>query len=958
MALFIMILRKMAQNRWLVASLFLGLLMTVALVSSMPIYSEAILSRMLVKDLEKMQTEQNVYPGSYSARISFADQTPEERRQILSDLDRYMKNGAAPQFGLPVKELVARRETRLVTATPETGTKADLERNTSARFASYSGMTDHIKLTDGRMPADHAVDGVYEVLLTDGALREFRAVLGQTFTLKSNGKPLPIRVKPVGVFDKKTDSDPYFEDAALSGFDHVFIIDENLFTRDMVDKSVVPVVSAGWYFVLDYSKMELRNVNDFLQTDKAIRKAVQSKIRGVLPEYKVPALETIESYFDRAKQLKTFMWALNVPVLIMLGFYTFMVANLIADRQKNEIAVLRSRGAARWQIAASFAAEGVLLGAAALAVGPLLGLLLTEVLGASNGFLSFVQRARLPVHLNAQAYQFGAAAAAASFVMLMIPVLLATRVTIVGHKQQLARLARTPLWHKLFLDVVALAVSIYGLYTFRQRMKDVRSLGLNADDLNLDPLQFIVPAVFIVGGGLLLLRLYPYALRLVYALGRKWWSPPLYATLIQVGRSASQYQFLMIFLVLTIATGVFSASAARTINGNTADRIRYAGGADIVMTATWPNDKPPPPPPGAPQASAAPEPKVVHYLEPAFEPFETLPGVASAAKVFVKNGASFSVGEANGTATLMGIDTDAFGRTAWFRDGLLPHPLYEYLNLIATDSKAVLVSRTLADAKKVKPGDTIWIGWDNVQAQPFVVYGIVNYFPTFNPNPPTGSVDVSDEDAKANAPMLIVGHLSRIQLQLALEPYQVWLRMKPGFSAAELYDAIRERKLPVESLRNTPAELTKAKNDPFLMALNGILTLGFIISILVSFAGFLLYWVLSLRGRTLQNGVFRAIGLSVRHLVGMLAAEQLLTSGAAVLIGVAVGNLASRLFVPNFQIAFNPSSLVPPFRVQFDAADFVRLYALVAAMLLVGLGILGFMLSRLRIHQALKLGED
>jgi putative ABC transport system permease protein len=77
-----------------------------------------------------------------------------------------------------------------------------------------------------------------------------------------------------------------------------------------------------------------------------------------------------------------------------------------------------------------------------------------------------------------------------------------------------------------------------------------------------------------------------------------------------------------------------------------------------------------------------------------------------------------------------------------------------------------------------------------------------------------------------------------------------------------------------------------------------------------------------------------------------------------VLIGVAVGNLASRLFVPNFQIAFNPSSLVPPFRVQFDAADFVRLYALVAAMLLVGLGILGFMLSRLRIHQALKLGED
>lgn len=62
-ALFIMIIRKMVQNKWLVGSLFIGLVMSVALVSSMPIYSEAILSRMLVKDLETMQSERGYIPA-------------------------------------------------------------------------------------------------------------------------------------------------------------------------------------------------------------------------------------------------------------------------------------------------------------------------------------------------------------------------------------------------------------------------------------------------------------------------------------------------------------------------------------------------------------------------------------------------------------------------------------------------------------------------------------------------------------------------------------------------------------------------------------------------------------------------------------------------------------------------------------------------------------------------------
>lgn len=955
-----MIIRKMMQNKWLVASLFIGLSISVALVSSMPIYSEAVLSRMLVKDLEKMQENSNVYPGSHYSKLFFTKETPERMSQIYSKLEGYMNGTASDNFQIPVQELVTDFQSKTMKIRPVNDPDPTSTRSVkTVSLRSFSGLEDHIRLTDGRMPAEtQPVDGVYEVLVTERALIQYKTVIDSEFVVSDDKIAGEIKLKPVGVFEKKEDDDSYFRDADLSELSSSFVISDQTAKQRLLQEGQIPLASIGWFFVLDYSKLELRFVDDFVMTTSKIHNALLNYVTIYQSVSETPALDTIAAYLERADQLRTLMWSLNVPVLIMLGFYMFMVSNLIADRQKNEIAVLRSRGASRWQIVTSYAVEGLILCGLAFGIGPLLGALLTEVLGASSGFLEFVQRVQLPVRVTAVAYRYGAIAAGVCFVIMLIPIVMATRVTIVGHKQQLARLLKTPLWHKMFLDVIALALAIYGLYTFRKRMEDLQSLGLNATDLNIDPLQFVIPALFVMGAGLLLLRLYPWILRLVYWIGKNWWPPSVYATLIQVGRSSSQYQFLMIFLIMTIATGVFSASAARTINNNTEDRIRYGNGADIVLTTEWINDAPPPPMPGSPaEQQPAEAPSVIHYLEPAFEPFRTLPGVESAAKVFKKE-AAFSVNEGNGTASLIGIDTDEFGATTWFRDSLLDYPINDYLNLIASDPQAVLISRTLAEQKDAKAGDTIWVGWDDVPQQPFKVFGVIDYFPTFNPNPAVGSVDLSDDESVSNAPMLIVGHLPRIQVQLALEPYEVWIKLKPEATTAEFYEGLAESKLPITEITNAREELTAAKNDPFLMALNGILTLGFVLSILVSFIGFLLYWVLSLRGRTLQNGILRAVGLSLKQLIGMLAVEQLLTSGVAVLIGILVGNAASLLYVPNFQIAFNPGSLVPPFKVMLEAGDFMRIYVLVGFMLATGLGILAFMLSRLRIHQAIKLGED
>lgn len=956
MALFVMIIRKMVQNKWLVFSLLIGILMSVALVSSMPIYSEGILSRMLKKDLERWQEVSNQYPGAVYSSMNFTDK-PDRYNAMYDRYDTFINAEGAPGFQLPVQELVSDFASGSLRMKQASDPEPITDRNSQAMtIKAFSDLEKHIKLKDGRMPAVSPVDGVYEVLVTERALAQFKTVLNTEFMVDADKMAAPIKFKPVGVFEKAEDDDPFFRFGNLSDMSTSFVLPFETGKQLMLRDQGIPISSAGWYLVMDYTKMEFRHVDAYLNTYEQMRQALLRNVSLYQMKVDAVAYETIDYYLYRAANLNLLMWALNVPVLIMLAFYMFMVSNLIASRQKSEIAVLRSRGAARWQIIAAYFVEGLLLCGAALVVGPFLGGALTRILGASNGFMEFVQRVNLPIRITEHSYLYGALAAAVCLVIILIPIIIATRVSIVDHKQQMARLVKTPIWHKLFLDVIALGLAIYGLYTFKNRLKDLQSLGLSTTDLNIDPLQFIVPAFFIMGGGLLLLRLYPWILRLVYWVGKKWWPPSIYATLIQVGRSSSQYQFLMIFLIMTIATGVFSASAARTINLNSQDRIQYGNGADVVLNVNWINDAPPPPsigggPSGGAVTSA---PKQINYLEPPFEPYLNLPGVEYGAKVFTKEKAFFTINKDTAEATLMGIETDQFGMTTWFRDSLLDYPLNDYLNLMAAESDAVLISKTLAEQKNVKVGDTIWVGWSGITQQPFRVFGIIEYFPTFNPMPATGIVPVG----ASRSPMLIVGHLSRIQLQLAMEPYQVWLKLNPDATTAELYKGIEESKLSVNKIMNTREDLVLAKNDPFLLALNGILTLGFVISLLVSFIGFLLYWVLSLRGRTLQNGILRAIGLSVGNLIAMLAVEQVLTSGVAVLLGIVVGNVASLLYVPNFQIVFNPSSLVPPFLVQIDPSDMVRIYWMVGIMLTFGIGILAYMLSRLRIHQALKLGED
>ena len=168
------------------------------------------------------------------------------------------------------------------------------------------------------------------------------------------------------------------------------------------------------------------------------------------------------------------------------------------------------------------------------------------------------------------------------------------------------------------------------------------------------------------------------------------------------------------------------------------------------------------------------------------------------------------------------------------------------------------------------------------------------------------------------------------------------------------------RPLREGTLRWTAAglEMESVQAAPERQGLLGLLFIGFAATAILTALGFLLHVLFSYRRRAVELGVWRASGLSQRQMAAYLIWELffLLLLGGG--IGVALGVGASRLYIPYMQIGLEPTALVPPFEVTIAWAAIGQVLALFAFLFLVSLLVLILALQRMRIFQAIKLGES
>ena len=933
------VIRKMLNKKWMVLALLVGNILLVSITAGNPMYTRAVLQRTLTRNLETYLVENNAYPGLITIRTSGASKDGVLLRQYSQSAQI-----ASERFGLPAAEQV--NVLNITAAQNELLIPREDAADNAISLGMMTDLPEHSELVAGEFYSEAGIgeDGVLDAVLSERALIELNLLLGDEMVFPEVLDPQgnPIRIRIAGVFRNRSNEDIYWVRTPSSYQDICFIAPALFEEYFLQGDEFAYGVNASYYVMLDYTAMRGDEARQYLDVADAYRAELNGR---TIQNYRDNFTATLTDYLEIAQKVNVTLWVLQTPIFALLAAFIFMVSRQMLEMEQNEIAVIKSRGAGRGQIFAIYLIESLLISLLAFAIGIPLGAYICQVIGSANAFLEFVRRSALPVEVHADALLFAAAASLLSIVAMVLPAVRYAKTSIVNHKQRKNRRSGTPVWQKFGLDILLLAVSLYGLYTFNNQ-KDILAQRV-LEGASLDPLLFLSSSLFMIGAGLLMVRVLPLVVWLIFSLFKRFWSPALYASFLRVLRTRSSQGFIMVFLIMTIALGVFNAQAARTINQNMEDNLYYTIGADIVLQESWDNNS----------AQVADDPSLeLIYDEPDYNRYTELKGqgIAALAQVYINRSATMSVpGGTLRDIQVMGIHTKDFGETAWFKDSLSDIHWYYYLNAISQNSRAVLLSRNFQTEYGYALGDAINYRNSNGDSVRGIIYGFVDYFPGYVP---VSYARGSDGLYQEKQNYLIVAHLAQIQASWGVTPYQIWIKNEA--SSAYIYDFAEENDIAYAQFRDSAAELVEQKNDPVLQGTNGILTVGFIVVLLLCTVGFLIYWILSIQSRALQFGIFRAMGMSMREVISMLLNEQLFISGLSIAVGALVGHLTARLYMPLIQLAYAASDNALPLEVVRYAADDIRLFSVVGGMILVCMIILGVLISRMKIAQALKLGED
>lgn len=944
--------RKMWNTRWLTLSTLIGLIVAVSFTVSIPMYSDGALKRVVAKTLQDQSTG---LPAGSLLMTYQASGGAKTDQAGLQAVDQYIRQDVPEQIGFPHKAYVNTRTLRGTDVYPEDPTKVDASRSRTMTLASMSGLKDQIDITKGNIYGEKRSDGLVEVMMLEDGMYQNDLHVGDILNYPIySGLDITIRVQIVGSFKPKKDADPYWVQD-FEGMVNNLYASESAFNEGLLKDQKIPLNNATWYYAFDLSEIKTSQITALSGVLDRLNVELFQKLKNT--KVTISFGELLNSFRTQSLQLQTMLFTLAAPMIAMVFYYIVMNARQALDKQQSDIAVLRSRGASTKQIIMIYLLESIILGIVSMIAGPLLGWFMSKSIGSADGFLEFVDRKSIPVGFNTDALLLGAGAVVIAILSTLIPAISYAKSSIVNAKRKQARSDRRPFWQRWFLDIVLLGVAGYGYYLFNERQMLTFATGLTTDQLQIQPFLFFVPAIAIFAIGLFFLRIFPWLLKFIGWIGKKWLPVPYYLSLTQLSRSSLSYYPLMILLVLTLGLGVYNASAARTIDLNSTERTLYSYGTDVVIETQWSGTPETTPSPGGQGPSGGSQdgggggggaggqqqPRNVKliYSEPPFEVFRTLPGVDHAARVLQTKANIVVSGQSAGQGKLMGIDNVDFSKVAWFRNDLFPAHPFKYLNLLGQDEAAALIPTNLAEKYKLKPGDTFTVSMDD-QTIDFAVYGIIPYWPNLYPD---------------QAPF-IIANLDYIYDQLPMIPYEVWLKMKPGAKVGPIYNKLAEKDITIAKIKDVRTELVTQSKLPTRGGVFGILSLGFLVSVMISLIGYILFWFFNLSGRVVQFGILRAMGLSRRQLTLMLLAEQILTAGLSIILGIAIGKLVGRLYLPFLQTAENVTSQVPPFRIVFDSKDTQQLYLVVTFMLLMGAGLLLWQIRRLKVHQAVKLGEE
>jgi ABC-type lipoprotein release transport system permease subunit len=537
-----------------------------------------------------------------------------------------------------------------------------LEADDRATLGFLDGLSGHAKLVDGGWPAQTTGRSEpIQVVVLDAVAEELRLRVGDELSLvaKNFDKKLVVPVRLVGIFAIGAVADPYWygDQQLMAGIENkagARTLGPFLTTPDeFLQRAGVISVHMRWRTFPDLQRLTLDDSAQLRSGLEALPERLQVAIGGEVDV--TTALPTIVSDAERSLLVsRTGVLLLLAQLAILAVYAIILTASLLVDRRRIDTALLRSRGAGPMQVALLALAEGLFLAIPAVLVAPWLAvaaLTLFNLVGPlADVGLRIVPRVTLDAYLSAGAIGL------VCVVLLVLPALLAAR-GFAAEQRGLSRQETRTFGQRMGLDVALVAVSAIALWQLR--LYGAPLTRTVQGSLGLDPLLVAAPAIGLLAGGVLALRILPLVAQRVEAAVSR--GQGLVASLgsRQLARRPLRYTRSALLLMLAMSMGVFALSYTATWSTSQRDQATYQAGADVRVL------------PG-------------HSLNapPAWSLPDAYAGLASVERASPVERIADGVSFAAGTGDLLAVDADAASGIVLIRGDESARPFSELMQAL------------------------------------------------------------------------------------------------------------------------------------------------------------------------------------------------------------------------------------------------------------------------------------
>jgi hypothetical protein len=288
-----------------------------------------------------------------------------------------------------------------------------------------------------------------------------------------------------------------------------------------------------------------------------------------------------------------------------------------------------------------------------------------------------------------------------------------------------------------------------------------------------------------------------------------------------------------------------------------------------------------------------------------------------------------------GASFALRFPDDEMRSGVWY--GLLPAGGSEITPL------AALVSPLFQSQCQVDVGDRIGTWIDSLPVELRVV-GTVGYFPTLYEEQSAGFLVTSLVGLAYELNRLDPDPVRANELLVAFQPGRI--------PESKTLDALGLHVERADKVRRA------IKADPLALGLRSVTLFGYLLTAVLSLAGFGTHFYLSTRRHGRVYVMLRALGLSPRQLYATLLLEQAVLILAGLGLGTVLGLLLNRLTLPGLPLSLAGRPPVPPFLAETDWRAVGRIYASLAAAFFAALGLATGALWRTKLHRMLRVDEE